>query len=245
MLKVRNLKSFYGHLQALKGVSVHIEEGEIVALIGPNGAGKTTLLNSITGVVSFKKGQILFNNKDITYLPPQKIVKQGISLVPEGRQLFTPLSVMDNLLLGAYQRYAREDKDSIEADLGRVFDFFPILKKRKKQAAGTLSGGEQQMLAIARALMSRPKLLLLDEPSMGLAPKVVKEIFRIISKLREEGTTIFLVEQNAKMALGLANRGYVIEAGRVVIQGSSQELLGNKEIKRAYLGRGYKQVWDE
>lgn len=244
MLKVRNLKSFYGYLQALRGVSIHVEEGEIVALIGANGAGKTTLLNSIAGIISSKKGQILFKDKDITHFPPQQIVKQGISLVPEGRQLFTPLSVMDNLILGAYQRYERKNKDNIEADLDRVFHFFPILKERRKQLAGTLSGGEQQMLAIARALMSKPKLLLLDEPSMGLAPKVVKEIFRIILELQKEGTTIFLVEQNAKMALGIANRGYVIETGRIVIQGSSQELLGNKEIRRAYLGRGYKKVWE-
>ncbi|MCD6256518.1 ABC transporter ATP-binding protein [Candidatus Aerophobetes bacterium] len=244
MLKVRNLKSFYGYLQALRGVSIHVEEGEIVALIGANGAGKTTLLNSIAGIISSKKGQILFKDKDITHFPPQQIVKQGISLVPEGRQLFTPLSVMDNLILGAYQRYKRKNKDNIEADLDRVFHFFPILKERRKQLAGTLSGGEQQMLAIARALMSKPKLLLLDEPSMGLAPKVVKEIFRIILELQKEGTTIFLVEQNAKMALGIANRGYVIETGRIVIQGSSQELLGNKEIRRAYLGRGYKKVWE-
>jgi len=244
LLKVRNLKSFYGYLQALRGVSIHVEEGEIVALIGANGAGKTTLLNSIAGIISSKKGQILFKDKDITHFPPQQIVKQGISLVPEGRQLFTPLSVMDNLILGAYQRYERKNKDNIEADLDRVFHFFPILKERRKQLAGTLSGGEQQMLAIARALMSKPKLLLLDEPSMGLAPKVVKEIFRIILELQKEGTTIFLVEQNAKMALGIANRGYVIETGRIVIQGSSQELLGNKEIRRAYLGRGYKKVWE-
>jgi len=244
LLKVRNLKSFYGYLQALRGVSIHVEEGEIVALIGANGAGKTTLLNSIAGIISSKKGQILFKDKDITHFPPQQIVKQGISLVPEGRQLFTPLSVMDNLILGAYQRYKRKNKDNIEADLDRVFHFFPILRERRKQLAGTLSGGEQQMLAIARALMSKPKLLLLDEPSMGLAPKVVKEIFRIILELQKEGTTIFLVEQNAKMALGIANRGYVIETGRIVIQGSSQELLGNKEIRRAYLGRGYKKVWE-
>ena len=244
MLKARNLKSFYGYLQALRGVSIHVEEGEIVALIGANGAGKTTLLNSIAGIISSKKGQILFKDKDITHFPPQQIVKQGISLVPEGRQLFTPLSVVDNLILGAYQRYKRKNKDNIKADLDRVFHFFPILKERRKQLAGTLSGGEQQMLAIARALMSKPKLLLLDEPSMGLAPKVVKEIFRIILELQKEGTTIFLVEQNAKMALGIANRGYVIETGRIVIQGSSQELLGNKEIRRAYLGRGYKKVWE-
>ncbi len=244
MLRIRNLKSYYGHLQALKGVSLHIEEGEIVTLIGANGAGKTTLLNSIAGIISSKEGQILLNGKDITHLPPPQIVKQGISLVPEGRQLFTPLSVMDNLLLGAYQRFNRKTKDQIHDDLERVFQIFPILKERKKQIAGTLSGGEQQMLAIARALMSKPKILLLDEPSMGLAPKIVTEIFHIIAELRERGTTIFLVEQNARAALRIADRGYVLETGRMVMEGYSEELLGNKEIERAYLGRGLLKVWE-
>jgi len=231
-------------LQALKGVSLHIEEGEIVSLIGANGAGKSTLLNSISGLISSKKGRILLDGKDITNFPPQRIVKEGISLVPEGRQLFAPLSVMDNLLLGAYQRFGRKKTDQIEADIERVFQIFPILKERRKQIAGTLSGGEQQMLAIARALMSKPKFLLLDEPSMGLAPKVAREIFRIILRLREEGVTIFLVEQNARIALQLANRGYVIETGKIVFEGTSEELLGNREIVRAYLGKGYKKVWE-
>ncbi|RLE14510.1 branched-chain amino acid ABC transporter ATP-binding protein [Candidatus Aerophobetes bacterium] len=244
MLRIRNLRSFYGNLQALKGVSLHIEEGEIVSLIGANGAGKSTLLNSISGLISSKKGRILLDGKDITNFPPQRIVKEGISLVPEGRQLFAPLSVMDNLLLGAYQRFGRKKTDQIEADIERVFQIFPILKERRKQIAGTLSGGEQQMLAIARALMSKPKFLLLDEPSMGLAPKVAREIFRIILRLREEGVTIFLVEQNARIALQLANRGYVIETGKIVFEGTSEELLGNREIVRAYLGKGYKKVWE-
>ena len=244
MLKIRNLRSFYGNLQALKGVSLHIEAGEIVALIGANGAGKSTLLNSISGIISSKRGQILLDGKDITYFPPQRIVKEGISLVPEGRQLFSPLSVMDNLLLGAYQRFSIKKKTQIERDLERVFQIFPILKERRKQVAGTLSGGEQQMLAIARGLMSKPKILLLDEPSMGLAPKIVQDIFRIILRLRDEGTTIFLVEQNAQKALEIADRGYVIETGRIVFEGKSEELLGNREIVRAYLGRGYRKVWE-
>ncbi len=244
MLKVRNLRSFYGNLQVLRGVSLHIEEGEIVTLIGANGAGKSTLLNSISGVISSKKGQILLDNKDITNFPPQRIVKEGISLVPEGRQLFAPLSVMDNLLLGAYQRFERKKKAEFEADLEKIFQNFSILKERKKQIASTLSGGEQQMLAIARSLMSKPKFLLLDEPSMGLAPKIAKEIFRIILKLQEEGTTIFLVEQNARMALNLADRGYVIETGKIVFEGESEELAGNQEIVRAYLGKDYKKVWE-
>ncbi len=244
MLRIRNLKSFYGHLEALKGVSLHIEEGEIVVLIGANGAGKTTLLNSIAGVISSKKGKISFCGKDITHMSPQRIVKEGISLVPEGRQLFTSLSVMDNLLLGAYQRFKREKRFQIFGDLERIFEFFPIIKERRTQIAGSLSGGEQQMLAIARALMAKPKLLLLDEPSMGLAPKVVKEIFQIILELKKKGTTIFLVEQNAHAALKIADRGYVIETGKVVMQGNSEELLGNQEIKRAYLGRGYQEVWE-
>lgn len=244
MLRVKNLRSFYGRLQALKGVSFHIEEGEIVTLIGANGAGKTTLLNSIAGIISSKEGQVLLDGQDITYLAPQHIVKQGISLVPEGRQLFFPLSVMDNLLLGAYQHYKRKNRQKINSYLDRVFQIFPILKERRKQIAGTLSGGEQQMLAIARALMSQPKLLLLDEPSMGLAPRITGEIFRVISQLRREGTTIFLVEQNARAALNIADRGYVIETGRMILQGNSEELLGNNEIKRAYLGRGYRKVWE-
>jgi len=244
LLKIRNLRGFYGNLQALKSVSLHIEEGEIVTLIGANGAGKSTLLNCISGLIPSKEGQILLDGKNIINFSPQRIVKEGISLVPEGRQLFTPLSVMDNLLLGAYQRFNRKNKIKIYEDLERVFDIFPILKERSKQVAGTLSGGEQQMLAIARSLMSKPKLLLLDEPSMGLAPKVCKEIFRTILRLREEGTTIFLVEQNAKVALELADRGYVIETGKIVVEGTSDELLKNREIVRAYLGRGYKKVWE-
>jgi branched-chain amino acid transport system ATP-binding protein len=229
-------------MQALKGVSLHVEEGEIVALIGANGAGKTTLLNSIVGLVPSLTGQILFLNADITHQSPQKIIRMGVSLVPEGRQLFAPLTVMENLTLGAYQRYRREKKSKIKRDLDTILERFPILKERGSQVSGTLSGGEQQMLAVGRALMSRPKLLLLDEPSMGLAPLVAAQIFQIISELHQQGTTILLVEQNTGAAFKISNRTYVIETGRVVLQGTPEELMHNREIKRAYLGREYKEV---
>ena len=241
-MTIRNLKSFYGRLQALKGISLHIKEGEIVALIGANGAGKTTLLNSIIGLVSSKEGEILFFNESITKYSPRQIIKLGISLVPEGRELFAPLTVMDNLILGAYHRYQKDGKAKIRADLKVIFGRFPILKERRKQPAGTLSGGEQQMLAIGRALMAKPGLLLMDEPSTGLAPVVGKEVFHIISELRERGTTIFLVEQNARAALKVANRAYVMETGRIVAQGSPDELLSDREVKRAYLGKEYKKI---
>ena len=244
MLTIRNLRSYYGRMQALKGVSLHVEEGEIVALIGANGAGKTTLLNSIVGLVPSLTGQILFLNADITHQSPQEIIRMGVSLVPEGRQLFAPLTVMENLTLGAYQRYRREKKSKIKSDLDTILERFPILKERGSQVAGTLSGGEQQMLAVGRALMSRPKLLLLDEPSMGLAPLVAAQIFQIISELHQQGTTILLVEQNTGAAFKVSNRTYVIETGRVVLQGTPEELVHNREIKRAYLGREYKKVWE-
>ena len=223
---------------------MHVEEGEIVALIGANGAGKTTLLNSIVGLVRSLTGQILFLNADITHQSPQEIIRMGVSLVPEGRQLFAPLTVMENLTLGAYQRYRREKKSKIKSDLDTILERFPILKERGSQVAGTLSGGEQQMLAVGRALMSRPKLLLLDEPSMGLAPLVAAQIFQIISELHQQGTTILLVEQNTGAAFKVSNRTYVIETGRVVLQGTPEELVHNREIKRAYLGREYKKVWE-
>ena len=244
MLTIRNLRSYYGRMQALKGVSLHVEEGEVVALIGANGAGKTTLLNSIVGLIPSLTGQILFLDADITHQSPQEIIRMGVSLVPEGRQLFAPLTVMENLTLGAYQRYRREKKSKIKRDLDTILERFPILKERESQVAGTLSGGEQQMLAVGRALMSRPKLLLLDEPSMGLAPLVAAQIFRIISELHQQGTTILLVEQNTGAAFKISNRTYVIETGRVVLQGTPEELMHNREIKRAYLGREYKKVWE-
>ncbi|MCD6232489.1 ABC transporter ATP-binding protein [Candidatus Aerophobetes bacterium] len=244
MLIIRNLKSFYGYLCALKGVSLHIKEGEIVTLIGANGAGKTTLLNSIMGLVSIREGEILLFKEDITKLSPPQIIKRGITLVPEGRELFAPLTVMDNLILGAYHRYRKNGKARIRRDLEVIFERFPVLKERRKQPAITLSGGEQQMLAIGRALMSRPKILLMDEPSTGLSPVVRREIFHIISELHKQGTTILLVEQNAKAALKIADRGYVIETGRIVAQGSADDLLNNQEVKRAYLGKEYKKVWE-
>jgi branched-chain amino acid transport system ATP-binding protein len=236
VIRIININTFYGHIQALKNVSLHVKEQEIVVLIGANGAGKTTLLKTILGLLPEKTGAILFRGKKIASWQPSKIVAHGISLVPEGRQIFGTLSVMDNLLLGAYQRIMRADTEFKE-DLHDIFDLFPALKDRKNQMAGTLSGGEQQMLAIGRALMAAPQLLLLDEPSMGLSPLMVKEIFNKIEKLREKGTTILLVEQNAKMALSIADRGYVLETGKIVLQGSREELLENKEIQRAYLGK--------
>jgi len=244
MLTIRNLRSYYGRMQALKGVSLHVEEGEVVSLIGANGAGKTTLLNSIVGLVSSLTGQILFFDTDIIRRNPRQIIRMGVSLVPEGRQLFAPLTVIENLILGAYQRHRKDKKSEIKNDLEKVFVLFPILKERKSQIAGTLSGGEQQMLAIGRSLMARPKLILMDEPSMGLAPLVTTQIFQIISELHKQGTTILLVEQNAEAALRISSRAYVIETGRVVLQGVSQELLHNQEVRRAYLGREYKEVWE-
>lgn len=244
MLKVVSVSSYYGAIQALKGISIHIEEGEIVTLIGANGAGKTTTLNTISGLIHPKKGEIFFQDKEITRYSPERIVRMGISQVPEGRQIFATMSVMDNLLLGSYHRYGRKTKGQIQKDIEGTFELFPILKERIKQKAGTLSGGEQQMLAIGRALMSRPKILLLDEPSMGLAPLVIKEIFSKIRALREEGTTILLVEQNAKAALNIADRGYVMETGKIVFQETTEQLKENREVQRAYLGKGYKEVWE-
>ena len=244
LLKIRNLDTFYGQARALSNVSLHVNRGEIVTLIGANGAGKTTLLNSIAGVLRAGSGKILFEGEEITGLAPEKIVSRGISLVPEGRQVFAPMTVLDNLLLGAYLRFGRGEKEEIDRDLETIWNVFPVLQERQHGFAGALSGGEQQMLAVSRALMSTPRLLLLDEPSMGLAPLMVKEIFRIIAELPRRGTTILLVEQNARAAFGIAGRGYVLETGRIVLQGSIEELLNNRDIKRAYLGKGYKEVWE-
>jgi len=244
MLRIQSLNAFYGNIQALRGISLHVDEGEIVTLLGANGAGKTTLLNTVCGLIRSRNGKVLFRDKDIISLTPEKIVKLGISQVPEGRQLFGDLPVIDNLILGSYLHYHKGKKE-VYKSLDSVFGIFPVLQERQKQRAGTLSGGEQQMLAVGRALMSRPKLLLLDEPSMGLAPRIVSDIFRVITQLRsEQNTTILVVEQNAHVALGIADRGYILETGRIVLQGTSEELLKNKEIKRAYLGKGYKEVWE-
>jgi len=245
MLRIRSVTTSYSNIRALNNVSLHISAGEIVTLIGSNGAGKTTMLNTISGLVCPREGEISFNDQNIAGLPPERIVEMGISQVPEGRQLFASLSVMDNLLLGAYPHLRKKkNTKSIQDSLHSVFNLFPVLAQRKRQLAGTLSGGEQQMLAIGRALMARPKLMLLDEPSMGLAPLLVTEIFRVIRKLREEGTTILLVEQNARSALRICNRAYVLETGRVVLEGSAEELLENQLVKHAYLGKEYREVWE-
>ena len=244
MLKIQNLKSYYGQLQALRGVSLHVGKGEIVTLIGANGAGKTTILNTVAGLINRSDGKILVDGKDIRGLRPEKIVERGVALVPEGRQLFAPMTVKENLELGAYLRRKNGNKEEIGQDMDEIFEMFPLLKDRRKQLAGTLSGGEQQMLAIGRALMSRPRLMLLDEPSMGLAPKIAEEIFQTIVRLKQQDVTILLVEQNARMALAIAERGYVIETGQVVVQGPSAELLQNHEVERAYLGKTYENVWE-
>jgi branched-chain amino acid transport system ATP-binding protein len=240
MLKIRNLYAYYGSVTALSGVTCHIKEGEIVALIGANGAGKTTLLNAICGLVR-KKGEVTFQDREVSRVPAERLVGLGISQVPEGRQLFAPMTVAENLELGAYLRHGRQARSDIAADLERVFRLFPVLKERQGQEAGTMSGGEQQMLAIARALMARPKLLLLDEPSLGLAPLVVENILATISRLKDEGMTILLVEQNARAALKVAARAYVLETGRIILSGSAQDLLADRQVTRAYLGRDYKE----
>jgi len=244
MLKLKNISTFYDRIQALRNVSLHIQEGEIVSLIGANGAGKTTLLNTISGILVPSEGEITFEDKPVQKLSPDKIVRLGISQVPEGRQIFNHHTVAENLELGAYLRYRSGKRAEIKSDLSRIFDMFPILAERRKQMAGTLSGGEQQMLAIGRALMAKPRLLLLDEPSMGLAPKVVRDIFETILRLCRQGATILLVEQNARAALAISDRAYVLETGRLVLQGEARELINDPEVRRAYLGKDYKEVWD-
>jgi len=244
MLQVTNLSAHYNGIAALRRVSLHVSKGEIVCLIGANGAGKTTLLNTVCGLVSPSDGEMTFAGKSLLKLKPDRIVRRGVVQVPEGRQVFPGMSVRENLQMGAYLRYKRGEKDEIEENLQKILKRFPILAERYMQPAGILSGGEQQMLAIGRALMASPMILLMDEPSMGLAPKMVLEIFEIIESLRKEGATVLLVEQNARAALKIADRGYVLETGRVVLEGEAAELMEDKEVKRAYLGRDYSHVWE-
>lgn len=245
MLRIKNLHAYYGPIRALYNVSLHVRAGEIVSLIGANGAGKTTTLHTISGLIGSAKGEITFHDIKINGLSPEKIVASGISQVPEGRQIFAPLTVRENLELGAYLRFKGKEKRAIQRDLGWIFAMFPRLEERIGQIAGTLSGGEQQMLAIGRALMARPKLLLLDEPSMGLAPLIVKEIMNTIADLRDSGVTILIVEQNARASLSISDRGYVLETGKVILQGNSEDLLNDSDVKRAYLGKDYRTFWEE
>jgi|SRR5690554_1862763 len=233
MLEVNDIHVAYGTIRALQGISFSVQEGEIVTLIGANGAGKSTTLNTISGLLHPLRGSITFEGKDISHLPSYEIVSLGISQVPEGRRIFPQLSVLENLELGAYQR---KDSKQIKADIKKVFTYFPRLAERRSQTAGTLSGGEQQMLAIGRGLMSRPKLMLLDEPSMGLAPLLVQEIFAIVKEINANGTTLLLVEQNANMALSIAQKAYVLETGEIVLSGATQELAQNEQVRKAYLG---------
>ncbi len=244
MLRITNLVSYIGRVEILKGISLHVQEGEIVTLIGGNGAGKSTLINTIAGLIPAREGSIKFLEREISKLAPPRIVRTGIALVPEGRQLFASMTVADNLLLGSYCRYSNKNKQDIKEQMESVLELFPILQSRSSQLAGTLSGGEQQMLAIGRALMSSPKLILLDEPSMGLAPRIVEEIFETIDQLRQRDLTVMLIEQNARMALELADRGYVVETGQIVMEGDCEDLKRNNEIERAYLGKGYKEIWE-
>ncbi|MGN0986693.1 MAG: ABC transporter ATP-binding protein [Otoolea sp.] len=232
MLEVKDLSVYYGVIQALKGISFEVDEGDVIALIGANGAGKTTTLHTITGLIPAKSGKIIFEGKDITHIPGHKLVSMGIAHVPEGRRVFAQLSVLQNLKMGAY---TRKDKQEIEETIQKVYKRFPRLEERKNQLAGTLSGGEQQMLAMGRALMSHPRLIVMDEPSMGLSPIYVNEIFDIIKEISADGTTVLLVEQNAKKALSIANKAYVLETGSIVLKGDAKELMNNDQVKKAYL----------
>ena len=233
MLEVKDLEVYYGMIQAIKGISFEVNEGEVIALIGANGAGKTTTLHTITGLLKPKKGSVMFEGTDITKIPAHKIVGLGMAHVPEGRRVFASFTVLQNLKMGAY---TRSDKEEMEDTLEMIYNRFPRLEERKNQLAGTLSGGEQQMLAMGRALMSKPKIILMDEPSMGLSPILVNEIFDIIQSVSASGTTVLLVEQNAKKALSIANRAYVLETGKIVLEGDAKELMNDDSIKKAYLG---------
>lgn len=233
LLEIKDLEVNYGVIKAIKGVSFDVNEGEIIALIGANGAGKTTILHTITGLIQAKKGSIVFDGKELTKTPPHKIVSMGMAHVPEGRRIFQQLSVLENLKLGAY---TRKDKSEIASTLKMVYERFPRLEERKNQVAGTLSGGEQQMLAMGRALMSKPRIILMDEPSMGLSPLLVSEIFDIIKVINESGTTVLLVEQNAKKALSIADRAYVLETGKITLSGDAKDLINDESVKKAYIG---------
>jgi len=233
MLTVENLHVYYGGIHALKGISFEVAEGQVVSILGANGAGKSTTLRSVSGLVKPQEGSIRFEGKDLSPMPDYARVAAGIAMVPEGRRVFTNLTVLENLLMGAY---TRKEDSALQADMERVFTLFPVLKERLSQRGGTLSGGEQQMLAVGRALMSRPKLLLMDEPSMGLAPNLVTELFRTVQEIHEEGVTILLVEQNANAALRIADYGYVLETGQIVLEATADQLQANQDIKRAYLG---------
>ena len=237
MLKVKNLFVKYGEIQALHDINIELKKNEIVAIVGNNGAGKTSLINTITGIVQCYDGEIIFNNENITNLPTDKIVKYGIIQVPEGREIFSELTVEENLELGAYQRFKKEDKNKIFETLDEIYSLFPILKNRKNQIAGTLSGGEQQMLAIGRGLMAKPKIMLLDEPSLGLAPLIVEEVFNVIKRLREQEVSILIVEQNAYAALKNSDRAYIIETGKITMHDKSENLLNNEKIQEAFLGK--------
>ena len=241
MLTLKSVQAGYGRLPVLKGISLHVRAGEVVTLIGGNGAGKTTTLRAISGLLPPRKGAVEFAGQDLTHLAPERIVTLGLALVPEGRRVFRTLSVTANLELGAYHR---RDKSAVGRDLEEIRERFPILKERAHQAAGTLPGGEQQILAIGRALMARPRLLMLDEPSMGLAPRMVAQVYAILAELKAAGTTILLVEQNARAALKVADRGYVLETGRIILDGSAADLRDDPEVQRAYLGKGYQEVWE-
>jgi branched-chain amino acid transport system ATP-binding protein len=242
MLRILNLEAGYGPLRVLKGISLHVSAGEAVAIIGANGAGKTTLLKTIAGIYAPQSGSVTFDKQPISGARAERIVELGCCLVPEGRHLFSTLTVKENLLLGAYCRRQTNTAAQIDAGIDQVYQLFPILKERDRQLAGTLSGGQQQMVAIGRALMSRPKLLMLDEPSLGVAPLVVRDVYRTIAALKRDGLTILLVEQNARAALAVADRGYVLETGQIVLEATSRELSDNRDVQRAYLGKEYRSI---
>ena len=243
MIRIRNCEAGYGKLRVLKGISLHVSPGEIVAIIGPNGAGKTTLLHTAAGIIPARSGELILSGRNIRDLPAERIVELGCSLVPEGRQVFSTMTVYENLVLGSYLRLkGRGNRGGQGGRMDLVFELFPVLAERRSQLAGTLSGGEQQMLAIGRALMSGPRLLMMDEPSMGIAPLVVRSIFKTVEKLREDGMTVLLVEQNARASLSVADRGYVLETGQIVLEGTARELLDNSDVQRAYLGKEYRRI---